>query len=99
MKIVNAISKVRFSAAKPQRVHLVESDEASVDMLCMEAGQQLEVHSAPATYYVITGAAEIEAGDAVQALPMGQLAHIPAGQAHTVINTGQGRLLCLAYRP
>ncbi len=102
MDIVNAISKVRFASTGPQQVHLARNDAYRVDILCMEAGQKSRAQAGPCAYYVIVGSAKLTAGGSASAdeypLPAGQMASIGPNEAHTVANTGEGRLICLVIQ-
>jgi len=60
MDMVNAIAKARFSSAKAQRVPLHKTSAMHTDLLCLEAGQALDIPDTGAwTYYVIAGTAAI----------------------------------------
>jgi mannose-6-phosphate isomerase-like protein (cupin superfamily) len=96
MEIVNAIAKVRFSAAKPQRIQLGTSADGQLDVICMETGQNLDVDGGAWTYYVITGQAVLAAGDQEETLEMGRLAVTGPDEPHTLSSTGEARLVCLA---
>ncbi len=114
MKIVNAIAKVRFAATAPQHIHLARVSSFRVDLLCMEAGQKSLPAAGPCAYYVVTGSARLTTGGGSahstgsgqarltasepHQLPAGQLAELGPGEAHTIANTGQGRLICLVIR-
>jgi len=96
MDVVHAISKVRFTSARPQWVHLARNDAYLVDMLCMEAGQEARITSGPCTYYVVMGTARLAAAAGSVELSVGQMASSAADETHTVANAGEGRLVCLA---
>jgi quercetin dioxygenase-like cupin family protein len=96
MEVINAISKVRFASARPQRVSLARDDACVIEMLCMEPGQQARVSSGAWTYYVVTGSARITAEGLASDLPPGQAASTRPGETHTVANAGEARLVCLA---
>jgi len=95
MEFVNAISKVRFGSAKPQRVQLHHAGLLRVDLLCMEPGQSLAVEAGQWAYYVVTGKAAVTAGDDTTELPAGQFAAAATGEAHTIASAGEQRLVCL----
>ncbi len=96
MEVVNAISKVRFASAKPQRVQLKHEQQLTGDLICMEPGQKLSVDSGEWIYYVVTGTAEVSAGTDVAELPTGQVALVDPDEAHAVACVGEQRLICLA---
>ena len=96
MHVVNAISKARFSSAKPQRIQLGRSPSAAIDMLCLEAGQQLALPKGDWTVYVVTGTAALSDGSQRMDVPTGHLAAPPADRL-TLDNPGEGRLICLAF--
>ena len=96
MDVVNAISKVRFGTAKPQRIQLHKSDELTIELLCLEAGQKVSATSGRWAYYVVTGTAALTAnGDSAQ-LPTGQFATVEPGEKHTLSNAIEARLVVLA---
>ena len=97
MEIVNAISKVRFASTGPQHIHLACGNSFRVDLLCMEVGQKSLPATGPCAYYVVAGSALVTAVKPRQ-LPAGQLAELGLGEAHTIANAGQGRLICLVIR-
>jgi len=96
MDIVNAISKVRFGTAKPQRIQLHKSDELMVELLCLEAGQKISVTSGQWVYYVVTGTATVTANTHSTQLPTGQLATVGPGENHAIANETEARLVVLA---
>lgn len=96
MEIVNAISKVRFTSAKPQRAQLHKQHGLQVEILCMEPGQKLQARRGQWTYYVITGEATVTSGKDTSAVPTGQLAAGAPDEIHTISNAGEQRLVCLA---
>ena len=121
MKIVNAISKVRFASTEPQHIHLARGNSFRVDLLCMEVGQKDHPATGPCAYYVVAGSAMLTTGGSAHStpsagsgqagsgqakltvsephqLPAGQLAELGPGEAHTIANAGQGRLICLMIR-
>lgn len=96
MDIVNAVSKVRFASARPQRVHLAKSESQLVELVCLEAGQEVRVTTGPWVYYVVAGAARLTCPDGQGDLSPGQLACLGPEETHTLANAGEGRLICLA---
>jgi hypothetical protein len=96
MDILNAIAKVRFASARPQRVQLHKDGRTPIDMLCMEPGQKLKVPGGWWAYYVMTGTARIESNASASDLPAGQFAVTGRDEGHTVSSAGEQRLVCLA---
>lgn len=96
MTPTNAIAKVRFSSAKPQRVHLAESGRLASELLCLESGQHIKINEPDTILYVILGAATIEAGDQKTDFQTGHL--LAPGAACTLTNAGEQRLVCLACK-
>jgi len=92
MNLVNAIAKARFSSAKGQRVQLHKADHLQAELLCMEAGQDMDIPGGPWVYYVITGTAAIGGGANVG---QGQMLFVE-NEPHQVKNAEQRRLLVLA---
>ena len=60
MDVLNAISKVRFNSARPQRVQLFKCDEFVCELLCLEPGQELTATGRRA-YYLIAGNGQMKA--------------------------------------
>jgi len=94
MDMVNAIAKARFSSARAQRVPLHKTQAMHTDLLCLEAGQTLDVPDEGAwTYYVISGTV---------AIGQQQSASLPQGHSlciqgpHNIRNVAPGRLILLA---
>ena len=98
MDIVNAIAKVRFASAKPQRIQLHKSDSLVAELLCFEPGQNLKVDGGPSCYYVVTGTAVIDGGGGAGELPAGQFATAAKDESHAIANAGEQRLVCLTVR-
>ncbi|HUS46709.1 MAG TPA: cupin domain-containing protein [Phycisphaerae bacterium] len=96
MDLINAIAKVRFSSARPQRVHLHKGKTLLAELLCMEPGQHRKIDRGQWAYYVITGAATITIHDKTSDLSAGQFAAVGPGEPHTVANAAEQRLVCLA---
>ena len=96
MTPTNAIAKIRFSSAKPQRVHLAESDRLASELLCLESGQRMKVSDPNTILYVILGTAEIEDDDRKVSVQTGCL--VAPGMKFTLTNAGEQRLVCLICR-
>lgn len=97
MDVVNAIAKVRFGSARPQRVQIHKGRELHVEMLCLEPGQELRVRAGEWAYYVVTGTARMAAGGASNPLAAGQLAFSQKDEPHELVNSGESRLICLVF--
>ena len=97
MDFINAISRVRFGSARPQRIQLSKADPLQAEMLCLEPGQQLAVRSGQWLYYVITGSAQVVVDGQATELPTGQLAVSQPDEKHTISAAGDRRLVCLAF--
>jgi hypothetical protein len=93
MDIVNAIGKVRFNSARPQRVQLSKSGPLVSDVLCLEPGQRLSA-GGHCVYYIISGSGSIVSGPEKQALAMGGFACMDG--SHAIVNDSEQRLICLA---
>lgn len=96
MDIVNAVAKARFGSAKAQRVQIHHSDRLHVDLICMEAGQQLRQEAGEWTYYVMAGSGAMTCQGNAQLLPTGQVAIAAEDEAHTLANAADKRLVVLA---
>jgi len=97
MDLVNAIAKVRFASASPQRVSLHRGRSLTIDMLCMESGQEVRVHGGEWAYYIVAGVATVSAGGQAVQVPMGQLAATGDDEPHAISNAGEDRVVCLAF--
>ena len=94
MDMVNAIAKARFSSAKAQRVPLHKTGALHADLLCLEAGQALDVPEASAwTYYVISGTAAI---GQEQSASLSQGHSLCIQGPHNIRNVAPGRSILLA---
>jgi len=95
MDIVNAIAKVRFNSARPQRVQLSRCPQYACDLLCLEPEQEITA-AGRCMYYVITGTGEVKAGRINKPLVMGHFVTCDEGESHTLVNSSEQRLICLA---
>ena len=95
MDIINAIAKVRFNSAKPQRVSLVRNPTFQADLICMEGGQALAVEGGEWLYYVITGTASLVGNGPAMQTPTGQMASA-VNEKHVITNPSNRRLVILA---
>ena len=96
MTPINAVAKVRFSSAKPQRVHLVQDAPVTADLLCLEAQQELAIAAGMGILYVVTGTATLIGPSLRTALGPGQL--VAPAEDCTLANISEQRLVCLAFR-
>lgn len=96
MDFVNAIAKVRFASARPQRVALCKGESLTAELLCMEPGQKAKIETGEWTYYVITGTAVLKCGGQTSELPTGGFASCGAKEPHSLTGSGDQRLICLA---
>ena len=94
MDIINAIAKVRFNSARPQRVQLAKCSGYICDLLCIEPGQELTA-GGECTYYIVAGNGDAKVGSEAKAVAMGNFIHCPEGESHTLINSSEQRLICL----
>lgn len=95
MEIINAIAKVRFNSARPQRVQLSKCPDYTCDLLCLEPGQELTA-AGRSVYYVVAGSGQMKAGKVNQPLAMGHFVTCDNDESHTVVNSSEQRLICLA---
>lgn len=96
--VFNAITKVRFNAAKPQRVRLRKGEDFCCQLLCLEAGQEVTA-SGPCGYYVIAGLGAVRHGAESRPLSIGSFASCEDGESHVLANGSEQRLICLAVTP
>jgi len=95
MDIINAIAKVRFNSARPQRVQLVKCEGYVCDLLCLEPGQELN-GTGQCAYYVITGNGQAKVKAESRELSLGHFVYCREGESHTIINSSEQRLICLS---
>jgi len=96
MNVVNAIAKVRFATARPQRITLDKSAEFCTDLVCMEPGQRLKGGHGKCVYYIVTGTGELTSGDRAAELSPGSAASVGPEESHTLAASGEARLICIA---
>lgn len=97
MKPINAIAKVRFSSARPQRVHLADEGPVGADLLCLEPQQELELAAGAGVVYVVSGSATLICEGGRETLGATQLTSIDSDC--TLTNISEQRLVCLAFKP
>ncbi|HET6429553.1 MAG TPA: hypothetical protein VFJ30_14145 [Phycisphaerae bacterium] len=95
MDIINAIAKVRFNSARPQRVQLARCDEYVCDLLCLEPGQELSA-TGECAYYVVTGSGKARVKGESQDIALGHFVQCGEGESHTILNSSEQRLICLS---
>jgi len=95
MDVLNAIAKVRFNSARPQRVQLLKCDDFVCELLCLEPGQE-QTATGRCAYYLIAGSGQIKAGEDVQAADLGHFVSCAKGERHSIVNSSEQRLICLA---
>lgn len=95
MDVFNAIAKVRFNSARPQRVHLSRCDEYVCELLCLEPQQELTA-SGRCVYYVVAGSGQVRVGEDIQEANLGHFISCDEGESHTIVNSSEQRLICLA---
>ncbi len=98
MDVINAIAKIRFNSAKPQRVQLHHCGDFACDMLCLEPGQEFSAAGSCA-YYFIAGAGVIKAGKNKKDIDMGNFAACEDDESHTIVNSSEQRLICMVISP
>jgi len=97
MNTVNAIAKVRFGSARPQRVTLDKRPGGLTELLCLEPGQTHAVRGGQWCYYVITSSVTIESNGEEIELPTGQFAAGEPEEDHALSNRTEQRVICLAF--
>jgi hypothetical protein len=95
VEFINAVSKVRFSSARAQRVLVHKGNKTLTELLCLEAGQEMKVAGGRWIYYIIAGCATVDAGGNKTPLAASHMA-AASDEPHTIANAGEGRLICLA---
>lgn len=88
----------RFSLAAVQRRPLVEAPGLTLELLCFEAGQRLDVPASARSgaYQVLEGEAIVRRGADVVRLGKGKVLPLVAEGAHALENAGGGLLVVLA---
>ena len=97
MDFVNAISKVRFGSAKPQRIQLSKAGRFQAEMLCMDPRQRITVRTGQWMYYVVTGSAEVTVDEQTTSVATGQFAASAPGEVHTIVAAGDHRMVCMVF--
>ncbi len=95
MDVLNAIAKVRFNSARPQRVQLYRRREFLCELLCLEPRQELSA-SGRCAYYLIAGSGEVRSGRNRQSVDLGNFLTFEEGESHTLVNSSEQRLICMA---
>ncbi len=98
MDVLNAIAKVRFNSARPQRVQLDKGAGYAAELVCLEPGQEL-TGAGQCGYYVIAGTGVLKAARQSRDLALGHYACCQDGEAHVLANASEQRLICLAISP
>ena len=62
----------------------------------MEPGQEVSADTGQWRYYVVRGTASMGDGRTTTDVPMGQFAATDAGEAHSVANKTEQRVICIA---
>ena len=96
MEVINAIAKARFASSQPQRVRLHKDSRLLSELVCMEPGQALDVTSGRWVYYEVKGCARASTAEGEADLSAGAVADFAPDQKHTIMNTGEQRLICFA---
>jgi len=94
MDVINAIAKVRFSSARPQRVQLSKCPKYTCELICLEPGQEFSA-AGRCGYYVILGNGSIKGSKGSLPLSPGKFVACDEDEAHTIINSSEQRLVCL----
>ena len=95
MDIINAIAKVRFNSARPQRVQLSKCPSYFCELLCLEPGQEIS-GSGRGGYYVIAGKGKLRSSNGPGELEMGNFIAFDDAESHTLINSSEQRLIVLS---
>ena len=95
MDVINAIGKVRFNSARPQRVQLSKCPAYTCDLLCLEPGQELTA-AGRCAYYIVAGNGQIKSRQGPQPIAMGKFIACDDNESHTIVNSSEQRLICLA---
>ena len=95
MDIINAIAKARFSATRPQHIQLHKSDNYSIELICLESGQDTPART-NWVYYVITGNTILKDKSNSSEISPGQLAVCQPNENFNIANDSENRLVILA---
>lgn len=99
MFLRNAAGTAVFNADKMGKTTLVHGTQMMAGLNCFEPGQEHALHTHAGQeklYMVLEGTATVQIGDERQTLGVGDGAFAASDVAHSVKNTGPGRLVILA---
>lgn len=91
---------VRFSADKMSKVNLFETARFFCDVYGLEPGQSQKPHTHDGSdkiYQVAEGRVTIRIGSEEATAAEGTVAHVPAGEEHSIENPGPGRAVLLVF--
>jgi mannose-6-phosphate isomerase-like protein (cupin superfamily) len=91
---------VRFSPDKMSKVNLFESARFFCDVYGLEPGQSQKAHTherSDKIYEVVEGRVRIRIGAEEATADRGSVAHVPAGEEHSVENPGPARAVLLVF--
>jgi mannose-6-phosphate isomerase-like protein (cupin superfamily) len=96
----DALSQLRFSAEKMQKVNLFNTERMFCDVYCFEPGQTQTAHAhkgSDKVYYILQGTAEVRIGQETKELGPGGAALASAGAEHAIRNPGPSQLTVLVF--
>lgn len=95
MDLVNAIAKVRFNSARPQRVQLGRSRQFACELVCLEPGQEV-AGTQRCSYYVVAGNGLVKTAAGPKDVTLGHFLCFEEGDSHILVNSSDQRMICLA---
>lgn len=100
MKVINLSDYQQFSSEKMKKNNIFQTTRFFCDVYCFEPGQEQKGHihgEQDKVYLVLEGQGTFTVGSERNILGPGQGTLAPAGEAHGVVNHGNGRLKVLVF--
>lgn len=100
MKVINLSDYQQFSSEKMKKNNIFQTTRFFCDVYCFEPGQEQKGHihgEQDKVYLVLEGQGTFTVGSERNILGPGQGILAPAGEAHGVVNHGNGRLKVLVF--
>lgn len=100
MKVINLSDYQQFSSEKMKKNNIFQTTRFFCDVYCFEPGQEQKGHihgEQDKVYLVLEGQGTFTVGSERNILGPGQGTLASAGEAHGVVNHGNGRLKVLVF--
>jgi len=99
MFVKNVAGLAQFAASKMGKSDVFRGEFCFVGLNAFEPGQEHSPHAHEGQdklYVVLEGTGDVQVGDEVQRLNVGDAAFAASGVVHSIRNTGVGRLVVMA---